>query len=166
MWEVSCEAQSPPVGSMKAEKKPASLVLRVTLWATLFWPCTTGIARESVGPSHWWSDFDGKVGRGLQQTAQASWRTKFTCIPNPNEWLCSSVQPSQGHTDKGTLQGVELPHSAPQRKSFTSPRAQFVHSQARCWVIAPVPPLNRVSTSPFCPEGQMTVPGSWAAWHL
>lgn len=67
------------------------------------------------------------------------------------------------HSDQGTWQSTELPESDFQM-SFASPRSQFAHAQARCWVTAP--PIMECF-QPYVTRGLVTTPGSYAAnWYL
>ena len=49
---------------------------------------------------------------------------------DPNQWLCSSAEPSRGHILQGTQWGADLPDLNPPRKSFAHAKAPFAHTQA------------------------------------
>lgn len=76
-----------------------------------------------MGLNHRESACDREVGRGLHQPASGSLQTEsYLQKPNskPNEQLCSSAEPSQGHSDQETQQGTDLPDSDPQMRNFVA----------------------------------------------
>ena len=89
--EVSHQFPVPPVGKENQGLEAGVHLLSKALWVTLgetllcfltielYSDFTTEIIEESMGLKYCESDCDREVGKGLQQQAQGSCQTKFTC---------------------------------------------------------------------------------------
>lgn len=136
------------------------LALWVTLWEPLLWSRSTGIAE--VGLHHWKSVMEEWGGAYNHQHEHLDRLNAYLQCPrsNPNQQFCSSAEPSRGSTKE--LAGMQisltrilkweglpvLELSLPTRRQGAKPQPQ---------------PLSGMLSSPTCPVGLVTTPGSHVA---
>lgn len=115
--------------SRKKEPRMTSITV-VTLWEPLLWLHSTGITGESTELQHWESDCDQEGVRDSNtQHSALGWPSSHvqSLIGRPNQWLCSSAEPSQG---------AGMPDLGPQTRSVSGPGGWSAPAQAGAWATA------------------------------